>query len=812
MNSRISLLLLVSLFLSFFQPFFYFIFSQASAAEMTVNFEWAWETDWSYAVATVNLSWYDWQVWPQALIGTAGGDIKNWDRAARIRFDSWEYWELRLLENKIWGIGQVSFFASRANFSWDRSWVAPVFELQYSSEAPWDTWTTAGSVDLAWVNSLTEYTFNVNYSWDTGRVRFIQTWGDAGKRWNLDDITIGNYNTYTVQFLDFDGTVLVTQTIAHGDDATAPTDPTRTGYTFTGWNPATLTNITADSDFIAQYSINSYTLTFDSDGGSAVDPITQDFDTALPVVTDPTRAGYTFNGWSPALPTTMPATNQTHTASWNAITYDIVFNPNEGTGTIPNQTLTYDSPTNLTENTFTRTGWTFAWWNTSADGSGTSYSNAQSVENLSTTQGDEITLYAQWTQDDITPPTISNPQGNTLSIRRNRDLTLTPTCSDNVDPSCTPTFSGSIIDPTTWVVDTSAAGTYTVEIIATDAAGNTSTETVTITIRSSWGGGWGWTPFVPNLVDNCPGWDFSWNLFDGSCEAPTQDEDANNNNENENNNQTGENNENESSTEDTTEQSNDENTTKEESLENNEDTQDISISDESLLFADDSIQNTPSSIQMTREVQWVTKTYTLQNTFSSCSIIDALNNPNYPYEQDIFTDIELSVYKNSIEKFHTLNLVHGTQAGLFEPTRQITRAEFTKLVLLSHCYQYQDEDTSSPIFTDLTPDTWETRVAHKAKDLEIIHWYQDGTFKPQELITKAEALKILLRMAYIQTQDTDPLGYTDIETEWHKSYIEVAQTLWIFNPTQDNFIFRPNAWVQRDEMVDMIERIVKLYR
>ncbi len=99
------------------------------------------------------------------------------------------------------------------------------------------------------------------------------------------------------------------------------------------------------------------------------------------------------------------------------------------------------------------------------------------------------------------------------------------------------------------------------------------------------------------------------------------------------------------------------------------------------------------------------------------------------------------------------------------------------MVLLSHCYQYQDEDTSSPIFTDLTPDTWEARVVHKARSLGIIHGFQDGSFRPEELITKAEALKILLRMAYIQTQDTDPLGYTDIETQWHKPYIEVAQTL-----------------------------------
>ena len=84
---------------------------------------------------------------------------------------------------------------------------------------------------------------------------------------NNDTITLyaqWDQDIYTVQFLDHDGTNLDTQSISSGDDATAPTSPTRTGYTFTGWSPSDLTNITADTDFTAQYSINQYTLTFDS--------------------------------------------------------------------------------------------------------------------------------------------------------------------------------------------------------------------------------------------------------------------------------------------------------------------------------------------------------------------------------------------------------------------------------------------------------------------------------------------------------------------------------------------------------------------
>ena len=60
----------------------------------------------------------------------------------------------------------------------------------------------------------------------------------------------------------------------------------------------------------------SYTLTFDTNGGSAIAPITQDYGTAITAPADPTKTGYTFAGWTPAIPTTMPAENMTIKAQW----------------------------------------------------------------------------------------------------------------------------------------------------------------------------------------------------------------------------------------------------------------------------------------------------------------------------------------------------------------------------------------------------------------------------------------------------------------------------------------------------------------
>ena len=71
-----------------------------------------------------------------------------------------------------------------------------------------------------------------------------------------------------------------------------------------------------DMTITALWEINQYTITFDSNGGSTVAPITADYDSDVTAPSNPTRDGYTFAGWSEAVPTKMPAENKTLTASW----------------------------------------------------------------------------------------------------------------------------------------------------------------------------------------------------------------------------------------------------------------------------------------------------------------------------------------------------------------------------------------------------------------------------------------------------------------------------------------------------------------
>ncbi len=124
-------------------------------------------------------------------------------------------------------------------------------------------------------------------------------------------------NSYTITFDTGGGSAIAPITQDYGTQITAPADPTREGYTFIGWDKAIPATMPAgDMTITAQWRINQYTIAFDTDGGSAIAPITQDYGTQITAPADPTREGYTFIGWDKAIPATMPAESITITAQW----------------------------------------------------------------------------------------------------------------------------------------------------------------------------------------------------------------------------------------------------------------------------------------------------------------------------------------------------------------------------------------------------------------------------------------------------------------------------------------------------------------
>ena len=127
-------------------------------------------------------------------------------------------------------------------------------------------------------------------------------------------------NTYTITFDTAGGSEIAPITQDYGTVITAPEAPTREGYTFIGWDKEIPTTMPAENMTVtAQWEINQYTIAFDTAGGSEIAPITQDYGTVITAPADPTREGYTFIGWDKEIPTTMPAENITLKAKWKDI-------------------------------------------------------------------------------------------------------------------------------------------------------------------------------------------------------------------------------------------------------------------------------------------------------------------------------------------------------------------------------------------------------------------------------------------------------------------------------------------------------------
>jgi uncharacterized repeat protein (TIGR02543 family) len=198
-----------------------------------------------------------------------------------------------------------------------------------------------------------------------------------------DNITVKaqwGINQYTITFDTNGGSEIASITQDYGTKITAPDNPTRKGYTFKGWDKEIPETMPAENITVkAQWEINQYTITFDTNGGSEIAPITQDYGTKITAPANPTRKGYTFKGWDKEIPKTMPAENITVKAQWEINQYTITFDTNGGSEIAP---ITQDYGTKITApDNPTRKGYTFKGWD---------------KEIPETMPAENITVKAQW--------------------------------------------------------------------------------------------------------------------------------------------------------------------------------------------------------------------------------------------------------------------------------------------------------------------------------------------------------------------------------------------------------------------------------
>jgi uncharacterized repeat protein (TIGR02543 family) len=204
-------------------------------------------------------------------------------------------------------------------------------------------------------------------------------------------------NQYTVNFNSNGGSAVNSITQNYNTNVNEPAAPARTGYIFAGWySDSGLTNAVtwpytlgaSDVTFYADWSLGSFNLTFDANGGTGGSgPTPTPYGTSItaPMVT---RTGYTFNGWLPAVPPTMPAADSTYTAQWTINQYTVNFNSNGGSA-VDSITQNYNTDVAKPADP-TKEGYTFAGW----------YSDSGLTTAVTwpyTLGASDVTFYAKWT-------------------------------------------------------------------------------------------------------------------------------------------------------------------------------------------------------------------------------------------------------------------------------------------------------------------------------------------------------------------------------------------------------------------------------
>ena len=266
------------------------------------------------------------------------------------------------------------------------------------------------------------------------------TFGSAGDK-ITDNITLyakWTLNTYTVTFNSNGGSAVSSISANHGSTIDKPDDPNKTGYSFAGWfkdsvlsSPFTFGNngdtIIDNITLYAKWNLNSYTVTFNSNGGSAVDSILANYDSTIDKPTDPTRSGYSFSGWFKDSALSTPFSfgsngdkitdNITLYAKWTLNTYTVTFNSNGGSAVSSisaNHGSTIDKPADPT-----RTGYSFSgWFKDSA------LSNSFTFGNNGDTIIDNTTLYAKWTLNSYTVTFNSNGGSAVDSVSASHGSTI----------------------------------------------------------------------------------------------------------------------------------------------------------------------------------------------------------------------------------------------------------------------------------------------------------------------------------------------------------------------------------------------------
>ena len=177
-------------------------------------------------------------------------------------------------------------------------------------------------------------------------------------------------------------------------------------------------------------------------------------------------------------------------------------------------------------------------------------------------------------------------------------------------------------------------------------------------------------------------------------------------------------------------------------------------------------------------------------------------------EPKLFTDID--AVNPSYEAIYDLKkkrIIEGYEDGSFKPDNLVARVEALKLILRSANSNLNTNLEKK--YSDIIDDSWYTKYIATAQSMQIVEGYPDGTFKPENQVSRAEFYKMLLKTFNIEI---DPVisenPYNDTENlQWYAPYAQKVKQLNLID-SQDNY-FYPEKPMTRAEIVESIYRLEK---
>ncbi|MEK7146487.1 MAG: septal ring lytic transglycosylase RlpA family protein [Patescibacteria group bacterium] len=172
--------------------------------------------------------------------------------------------------------------------------------------------------------------------------------------------------------------------------------------------------------------------------------------------------------------------------------------------------------------------------------------------------------------------------------------------------------------------------------------------------------------------------------------------------------------------------------------------------------------------------------------------------PSLVFSEGWYPDVnEAHMYWDGIWYMDSNDYVQGYDDGNFYPMNTVNRAEALKMILNATEKDLVDQELS---FTDINPEAWYIDYVETGVSLGIVNGYPDGSFKPDNTINRAEAVKMLLNASGILVELT--------EGDWYQPYMDYATANALLIPDSAGN-FHPEALVSRGELCDMINRLQK---